>query len=114
MRRAAAPSRRTCGAGSRRSGSPPVGPKELIEQQGSCDEQTLPAIEQWVASGRAGHDAVGTMLPRDDDGRILCYKSGGQAHVEWTTKERDVYAHAYGPSFPALLRWWGASAGPAN
>ncbi len=91
-----------------------VGPKELIEQQGSCDEQTLPAIEQWVASGRAGHDAVGTMLPRDDDGRILCYMSGRQAHVEWTTKERDVYAHAYGPSFPALLRWWGASAGPAN
>ncbi len=89
-----------------------VGAAEPIEQQGSCDERELPGVEQWVASGRAGHDTVGTVPPLEDDGRILCYMAGGRAHLEWTTKERGVYAHAYGPSYRALLRWWRASAGP--
>lgn len=93
-------------------GLPAVGPGEPIGQEGSCDERVLPAVEQWVASGRAGHDAAGKIPMKEDDGRVLCYEAGKQAHIEWTTYERGVYAHAYGPAYASLLRWWRASAGP--
>ncbi len=93
-------------------GLPSVGLEERIDQQGSCEEQLLPGVEQFVASGRAGHDAVGTVPSLADDGRVVCYESGGKAHIEWTNRERNVYAHAYGPSYSPLLRWWRASAGP--
>jgi hypothetical protein len=93
-------------------GLPAVGPDELIHQSGSCAERQLPAVEQWIVSGRAGHLAVGSIPTDEDDGRVVCYQAGARAHIEWTTKERGVYAHAYGPAWGSLLRWWRASAGP--
>ncbi len=71
-------------------------------------------MEQWVKSGQAGHDAVGTISLEDDDGRVLCYEAGAQKHIEWTTNNSGVYGHASGLNYASLLRWWRASAGPVS
>ncbi len=87
-------------------------PNERVAAQGSCEQKALPAVEEWVESGRGGHDAIGHTQFSDSDGLVLCYVDAKGAHIEWSTRNLNIYAHAYGPNYNRLLNWWKSQSGP--
>ena len=87
-------------------------PNERVAAQGSCEQNDLPAVEEWVEAGRGGHDAIGHTQSSDSDGLVLCYVDATGAHIEWSTRDLSIYAHAYGPNYNKLLNWWKSQAGP--
>ena len=94
------------------AGLPVPDPNERIAAQGSCEQNLLPAVEEWVESGRGGHDAIGHTQLSDSDGLVLCYVDARGAHIEWSTTDLSIYAHAYGPNYNKLLNWWKSQSGP--
>jgi Protein kinase domain len=95
-------------------GLPVPGPNERVGAFGSCEQGVLPAVEEWVEAGRGGHDAVGHTQFSDSDGLVLCYLDAKGAHIEWSTANLSIYAHAYGPNYNKLLNWWKSQAGPVS
>jgi len=93
-------------------GLPVPGEHERIAFVGSCEGRVLPAVEEWAGVGRAGHDPIGRTQFSDSGGHVVCYQQHDRAHLEWTSKDLGIYAHAYGPNYRALLRWWMAEGGP--
>ncbi|HEX2110618.1 MAG TPA: serine/threonine-protein kinase [Gaiellaceae bacterium] len=93
-------------------GAPEPDPGERLAWFGSCDAEDLPAIEEWTASGRAGHDAIGRTPLGDSDGRVICQATERSARVEWTTSRLGVYAFASGRRFRTVYAWWLNQAGP--
>jgi hypothetical protein len=89
-------------------------PNERVAAQGSCDQGVLPAVEEWVGAGRGGHEAIGHTQSSDSDGLVLCYVDSKGAHIEWSTLDLSIYAHAYGPNYNQLLNWWKSQAGPVS
>jgi hypothetical protein len=87
-------------------------PNERVSAQGSCEQGVLPAVEEWVEAGRGGHEAIGHTQSSDSDGLVLCYVDAKGAHIEWSTLDLSIYAHAYGPNYNKLLNWWKSQAGP--
>ena len=53
------------------AGLPVPDPNERVAAQGSCEQNVLPAVEEWVESGRGGHDAIGHTQLSDSDGLVL-------------------------------------------
>jgi hypothetical protein len=91
-------------------GRPPEG--ERIGPTGSCTGQIFPAVEEWLARARAGHQAVGRTPLGNADGRVLCNVSHGRARIEWTTTLVGIYAYAQASEFGPLFEWWRTEAGP--
>jgi hypothetical protein len=87
-------------------------PDDRVPAQGSCEQHALPAVEEWVGSGRGGHDAIGHTETSDSDGLVLCYVDAKGAHIEWSTNNLGIYGHAYGRNFKRLLTWWKTQSGP--
>jgi tRNA A-37 threonylcarbamoyl transferase component Bud32 len=81
---------------------------------GSCRFRQFPASEEWNEVGRAGHDPIGRTDEPGAPGRVLCHVSNGVAHIEWTTVDLGIYAHAYGRDYGAVFRWWQNEAGPLH
>ena len=89
------------------------GPTGSFRQEGSCGVPIqLPAVEEWRHAGRAGHEDIGRARFRDADGRVLCYRIGERARIEWATTFAGYYALAEAASYSRLLRWWRNEAGP--
>ena len=63
------------------AGLPVPDPNERIAAQGSCEQNVLPAVEEWVESGRGGHDAIGHTQFSDSNGLVLCYVDARGAHI---------------------------------
>ncbi len=79
---------------------------------GSCAARDLPAVEEWIPSGRAGHEAIGRTELGDSSGRVVCSRNGPTSRVEWTSPSLSVYAYAQGRNFRRVLSWWEDAAGP--
>jgi serine/threonine protein kinase len=94
------------------AGLPPVAQDDPVVVQGSCAGQDLPAIEHWIRNGRAGHQTAPDLDQDETDGRVICYRTGSRAWIEWTTGLLGVYAQATAPSFGRLYRWWLSNSGP--
>jgi hypothetical protein len=87
---------------------------ERVQWVGSCSGEVFPAVEEWVARARAGHEAVGRTELGDSDGRIICNVSHGRARIEWTTALLGIYAYAQARDFRPLFQWWRTEAGPTR
>jgi tRNA A-37 threonylcarbamoyl transferase component Bud32 len=96
------------------AGVPRPDPGEQLTTVGSCNLQQLPAVEEWTAVRRAGHDTVSSTGSDERGGWVLCYRAGGNVHIEWTTSRGGIYAHAYGSEFRPTYRWWQNEGGPLH
>ena len=81
---------------------------------GSCARERLPALGEWRAFGRAGHDPGPFTVLGDPDGRVLCHRNSELATIEWTNSRLGIYARASGRDYPTLFEWWAYSAGPLH
>ena len=91
---------------------PRPGEGERLQAAGSCTGCDVPAVEEWVIAGRAGHEPVCRTQLGDSDGHVVCRVTGRRAWIEWTASRFGIYAIASGSSYVALLRWWQSEAGP--
>ena len=70
---------------------------------------------EWSAIRYAGHETIVKANQNlNADGHVICHQSGGTTHIEWTAFEAHVYAHAYGPDYRSVYRWWLVEGGPIN
>jgi serine/threonine protein kinase len=87
-------------------------PGASVKPQGSCAGATTAARDWGVPPSGTRRELVGSPLP--EHGRLLCYTSpSGWSSIEWTDKDFDVYAIAYGHTRYGLYRWWRIRGGPS-
>jgi serine/threonine-protein kinase len=88
-------------------------PTEPLVMGGLCSTGDVPAVNDTVATGLRGRvETLETTTREERLGVVLCYRRGGRAWIEWTTRELGVYAMAVGNDLGVLYEWWNTEAGP--
>jgi hypothetical protein len=96
------------------AGVRPGQPGRELRAVGSCNFQRLPAVLEWSAIRREGHETIEANQGLDAEGQVICRESVGKTHIEWIAFESKIYAHAYGPDYRSVYRWWLLDSGPIN
>jgi serine/threonine-protein kinase len=100
-------------SGMTKAGLPAVPADEPVTLTGLCGTGEIPSLNVTVAIGLRGRVEVSKKVGRAKQlGFVRCFRRGGRARIEWTTRELSIYAVATGEDLGELYEWWRQDAGP--